>query len=55
MDLLAMDKKMFYLCDLNKSGGEKKKKSKRGTSSEVSKKSSDSSEKVQTAFSLKDL
>ena len=51
-----MDKKMFFLCDINKSGGEKKKvKPKKGTSSEVSKKSSDSSERVQTAFSLRDL
>ena len=53
---ILMDKKMFYLCDINKSGGEKKKvKAKKGTSSEVSKKSSDSSEKVMTAFSLRDL
>jgi len=51
-----MDKKMFFLCDINKSGGEKKKvKPKKGTSSDPSKKSSDSSEKVKTAFSLRDL
>ena len=48
---------MFYLCDIDKSGNTRKKKktNKKGTSSEVSKKSSDSYEKVQTAFSLKDL
>jgi len=52
-----MEKKMFFLCDINKSGGKgsKKKNTKKGNSSEASKKSSDSSEKVQTAFSLKDL
>ena len=43
-----MNKKMFFLCDLDKSGGNavQKKKQKKGTSSEVSKKSSDSTEKV---------
>ena len=37
-----MDKKMFFLFDYDKKGDKKKKKVKKGTSSEVSKKSSDS-------------
>ena len=52
-----MDKKIFFLYDTEKSNIEKAKKPriKKGTCSEASKKSSDSSEVLQRAFSLRDL
>ena len=50
-----MDKKIFYLCDFNKGWNEKKKKIKKGTSSEVSKKSTESCQNIKTAFSMRDI
>ena len=50
-----MDKKMFFLYDYNKEKEKKKKKGKKGTSSEVSKKSSDSSDLIKTCFSLREM